>query len=389
VQASALFSEGQRAHVLDNLAAMRSNLGRIQTADNASQANLREAVSIRLAILDDNVQGFISAADIDRRERYASIKLLLSDVTSVAAALGGAEEERLNGIVAALESLVAPLQGGERGERRQQLEAKLQAQLEALHTEMAGEGDAEACGSCYGAAPDGSCCNTCDDVRAAYRKKRWGMPPMSSIPQCAREERRRAVSHDGGEGCNLYGTLEVARVTGTLTLAPVSLVHAPKSLLALALPTSRQQATEPGRFNVTHQIKKLSFGRDFPGQQSPLDGAWTHSPGGAAVARYFLKVVPTTYEFLSGEALHSSQYSTTQHFKELGPDSALTPSVQFTFELTPLRVSKREERGGSLLVFLTRSAAVIGGLFTVAGIVDSAWYHSSRHLIKMRQGKAA
>ena len=90
-------------------------------------------------------------------------------------------------------------------------------------------------------------------------------------------------------------------------------VHAPKSLLALALPTSGQQATEPGRFNVTHQVKKLSFGRDFPGQQSPLDGAWTHSPGGAAVARYFLKVVPTTYEFLSGEALHSSQCSTSRH----------------------------------------------------------------------------
>ena len=39
----------------------------------------------------------------------------------------------------------------------------------------------------------------------------------------------------------------------------------------------------------------------FPGQTNPLDAAATHSPSGAAISRYFLKVVPTTYEFLSGE----------------------------------------------------------------------------------------
>lgn len=33
------------------------------------------------------------------------------------------------------------------------------------------------CGSCYGAGEkENECCNTCDDVRAAYSKKRWTLP---------------------------------------------------------------------------------------------------------------------------------------------------------------------------------------------------------------------
>ena len=63
--------------------------------------------------------------------------------------------------------------------------------------------------------------------------------------------------------------------------------------------------------------------------------------------------------------------------------------ISFTFELTPLKVEKKEQRAGTFLRFLTRSAAVVGGLFTVAGILDSAWYHSSKHLIKARLNKAS
>ena len=68
---------------------------------------------------------------------------------------------------------------------------------------------------------------------------------------------------------------------------------------------------------------------------------------------------------------------------------ARTRSIQFTLELTPLKVKKTERRGGTFVGFLTRCAAVIGGLFTVAGIVDSAIYHTSKQLVKMQVGKAS
>ena len=64
----------------------------------------------------------------------------------------------------------------------------------------------------------------------------------------------------------------------------------------------------------------------FPWQRNPLDDLWTHSPGGAAVARYFLKVVPTSYEFLDGRKVLTNQFSLTQFFK--GIDYAATARLE-------------------------------------------------------------
>jgi endoplasmic reticulum-Golgi intermediate compartment protein 3 len=44
------------------------------------------------------------------------------------------------------------------------------------------------CGSCYGAnSHENQCCNTCEEVRAAYREKGWIMPDYESVEQCTRE----------------------------------------------------------------------------------------------------------------------------------------------------------------------------------------------------------
>ena len=69
----------------------------------------------------------------------------------------------------------------------------------------------ETCGSCYGAeTPDKKCCNTCNDVRDAYRIKTWKFDPRG-IEQCrdglSTELEERALK----EGCQIYGYLEVNR----------------------------------------------------------------------------------------------------------------------------------------------------------------------------------
>lgn len=44
------------------------------------------------------------------------------------------------------------------------------------------------CESCYGAeSEDMKCCNTCADVREAYRRKGWAFKNADSIEQCMRE----------------------------------------------------------------------------------------------------------------------------------------------------------------------------------------------------------
>ncbi|KAL2937263.1 Endoplasmic reticulum-Golgi intermediate compartment protein 3 [Bienertia sinuspersici] len=44
------------------------------------------------------------------------------------------------------------------------------------------------CGSCYGAeASDDHCCNSCEEVREAYKKNGWALTNLELIDQCERE----------------------------------------------------------------------------------------------------------------------------------------------------------------------------------------------------------
>ena len=44
--------------------------------------------------------------------------------------------------------------------------------------------DPKRCESCYGAeTPEKRCCNTCEDVREAYRRKGWALSDVDEIKQ--------------------------------------------------------------------------------------------------------------------------------------------------------------------------------------------------------------
>ena len=367
---------------------MSKSVARLRNGTSDSTAvNLREALRIRLSILSDNVHGFVSASDIDRRDRYSSMQDLLNDVANASALLPPAGRKHVEETLEELGDQLRVLNTGLKGEKRREVEQAFERKLQEVQTELKGE-DAlppNYCGSCYGAGShENQCCNTCTELKKVYAEKRWGFPDPSNFEQCRRESRQRGTKLQEGEGCNIYGTMEVARVTGTFAISPVS-----------RLPSAKLQRQAFGlgdsvsAFNVTHQIKRLSFGTDFPGQHNMLDGAWTHSPAGAGVSRYFLKVVPTTYEFIGGKSVHTNQFSVTQYFKALSAENAqaMVPTIALVFELTPLKVRKTEQRGGTFVGFLTRACALVGGLFTVASIIDSVLYQSTRQLEKLNMGK--
>ena len=52
-----------------------------------------------------------------------------------------------------------------------------------------------------------------------------------------------------------------------------------------------------------------------------------------------------------------------------------------------MKVEFTEQRGASLMQTIARVCALVGGVFTVAGIVDAAIYHSSLALHKQQLGK--
>ncbi|KAL8179273.1 UNVERIFIED_CONTAM: Endoplasmic reticulum-Golgi intermediate compartment protein 3 [Gekko kuhli] len=81
--------------------------------------------------------------------------------------------------------------------------------------------DPDRCESCYGAeSEDIKCCNTCDDVREAYRRRGWAFKNPDTIEQCKREGFSQKMQEQKNEGCKVYGFLEVNKVAGNFHFAP-------------------------------------------------------------------------------------------------------------------------------------------------------------------------
>ncbi|XP_026429545.1 endoplasmic reticulum-Golgi intermediate compartment protein 3-like [Papaver somniferum] len=239
------------------------------------------------------------------------------------------------------------------------------------------------CGSCYGAeTTDADCCNSCEEVREAYRKKGWGMSNPDEIDQCKREGFLQKIKDEEGEGCNIYGFLEVNKVAGNFHFAPG------KSFQQSNVHVHDVTAFQKDSFNISHKINKLSFGESFPGVVNPLDRVqWTQkTPTG--MFQYFVKVVPTVYTDINNHTIQSNQFSVTEHFRHaiVGQPHSV-PGVFFFYDLSPIKVTFTEQHV-SFLHFLTNICAIVGGMFTVSGILDSFIYHGQKVIRKkMEIGK--
>mmetsp|Transcript_10432 Transcript_10432/g.34601 ORF Transcript_10432/g.34601 Transcript_10432/m.34601 type:complete len:578 (-) Transcript_10432:39-1772(-) len=216
------------------------------------------------------------------------------------------------------------------------------------------------------------------------------------------------LTHISGEGCEVSGRLRVSRVPGTLRISAQSHLH----------------SFDPLSMNVTHHVHSFLFLEpgDDAGERLHLSDAarfWRTVPrrdgaartmhhslgvidGGhgvgesqlrretfvmhrqATTLKHFLKVVPTRSVMRAAPApLDSYQYSTT--FNEFSPHEAklamhvagedlepraLVPQTVFSYDISPLRVVHRQAVG-SFGDYLTQLCAVVGGVFTVFGLIDN------------------
>lgn len=243
--------------------------------------------------------------------------------------------------------------------------------------------DEENCGSCYGAGEEDECCNTCDDVKRAYRKKSWHVPDISQITQCAHMVR---ASNEEGEGCNVHGKIALSTGGGNLHFAPDRQWEKEGD-------TSANQLTLGGfldlnsiiemfndayeQFNVSHTINALTFGQSMPDAvrkslnlTSQLDGEIRTVADGYGMFQYYLQVIPTKYMFLNGTTIETFQYSVTEHTRHVDPGSNRgLPGVFFFYEVSALHVV-REEYFRGYSHFFTGVCAAVGGAFTVMGMLD-------------------
>lgn len=223
------------------------------------------------------------------------------------------------------------------------------------------------CLSCLEAAEDGKCCNTCQELKDAYSDK--GLPyfhVMDTAVQCKDQI-----------GCQVFGDVLVNKVGGNVHVAlGKSTIRDGKHVHEFNI-----KDVSDG-FNTSHIIHKARFGATVPGLASPLEGTSRIVRAGAGMFHYYIKLVPTLFSGRDGN-VYTNQYAVTDSAKNVmvkrGELTGL-PGIFLVYEFNPFMVEK-VEKVVPFSHFLTQVCAIIGGVFTTAGLVDDFFYRGLRKFV--------
>eukprot|EP00897_Mesotaenium_endlicherianum_P000922 jgi/Mesen1/10830/ME000093S10345 len=223
------------------------------------------------------------------------------------------------------------------------------------------------------------------------------------LPSAVIEGRQALEDHSGhlrrapqSSGCNIEGFVLVKKVPGNLMVSAVSGAH----------------SFDASTMNMTHNVHSFSFGRPLTKRKQDLverylppshhlvqdrPGRITNhfflSHHDNVTHDHYLQVVMTEVEPLHmrdkirrDHRLRQSMqtYDYTAHSSSF--QSGSVPVARFHYELSPMQVMIYETRR-SFWHFITNVCAIIGGVFTVAGIVDGMLHHTLSLMKKMDLGK--
>ncbi|CAF2128273.1 protein disulfide-isomerase 5-3-like [Brassica napus] len=189
-------------------------------------------------------------------------------------------------------------------------------------------------------------------------------------------------------GCRVEGYVRVKKVPGNLVISAHSGAH----------------SFDSSQMNMSHVVTHLSFGRmidtrlltdlkrllPYLGQShDKLDEKAfinQHEFGANVTIEHYLQIVKT--EVITRR--YGQEHSLTEEH-EYTAHSSITqtyylPVAKFHFELSPMQILITENPK-SFSHFITNLCAIIGGVFTVAGIIDSVLHNTIRLIKKVELGK--
>ncbi|CAH2053206.1 unnamed protein product [Thlaspi arvense] len=189
-------------------------------------------------------------------------------------------------------------------------------------------------------------------------------------------------------GCRVEGYVRVKKVPGNLVISAHSGAH----------------SFDTSQMNVSHVVTHLSFGRlmsprlltdmrrllPYLGQSHDrLDEKAfinEHELGANVTIEHYLQIVKTEVITRKSGQEHSviEEYEYTAHSSVA--QTYYLPAAKFHFELSPMQIMITENPK-SFSHFITNLCAIIGGVFTVAGILDSIFHNTVRMIKKVELGK--
>lgn len=186
-------------------------------------------------------------------------------------------------------------------------------------------------------------------------------------------------------GCRIEGYVRVKKVPGDLVISAHSGAH----------------SFDTTQMNMSHVVSNLSFGRKISprvmsdvkrlipyvgGSHDRLNGRSfinQRDLGANVTIEHYLQIVKTEV-IIRGSHKLVEEYEYTAHSSLA--QTFHVPVAKFHFELSPMQVLITENPK-SFSHFITNVCAIIGGVFTVAGILDSILYNSMRLMKKVELGK--
>ena len=195
------------------------------------------------------------------------------------------------------------------------------------------------------------------------------------------------VAINSGHGCRMETHFEIARVPGNFHVSTHSAHH------------------QPDKVDMSHEIHDLKMGDSLTDQEyyqiyhfvdsnSPNRGA-LHGTGHIEKENkqypdsheYHLKIVPSSLE--EGYFTKKTFYQYTYAYKAssvVTPFGAGIPAIWFRYDMNPITIKyKARERHWYSLTTLMFS--LVGGTFTVAGIVNSIIFTTSNLFKKIELNK--
>ena len=179
------------------------------------------------------------------------------------------------------------------------------------------------------------------------------------------------------EGCNVAGFVTVNKVPGNFHVSAHGL-------------QDRVMTYLKGKMNVIHTIHNLWLGdveatgdHEYEGEVHPLNDHEELALDKIYHYEYHLSVVPTLYE-RRWKSERGYQMTVSANKQEISPGHM--PAAFFRYALSPITVRFGTEQR-SFLHFMTYLCAIVGGVFTVAGMVAKTMHKTIRQFQKNAMGK--
>jgi len=217
------------------------------------------------------------------------------------------------------------------------------------------EGECLPCGE--GNDDEHKCCNTCQELKDGYIAKHI---PYYHILDTA-------VQCKDTLGCQVVGEIIVNKANGNVHVA----IGRSKIREGRHVHEFFARDVTDG-FNTSHMISWIKFGDQVPGVTSALDGTTKIVKHGAFMFHYYIKLVPTLFHGRWGAETYTNQYSVTESAKNVQDRSGELlglPGVFIVYDFSPFLMRKTERAKPWSYIF-TSICAIIGGVFTIATLVE-------------------